>query len=47
MELIIDNILKIDIYLEDLLNIDEEVFRFIKELLLIFNKKFIKFILII
>ena len=47
MELIIDNILEIDIYSEDLLGIDGEVFGFIKELLLIFNKEFMEFILII
>ena len=47
MKLIIDSILEIDIYSEDLLDIDGEVFGFIEELLLIFNEEFMEFILII
>jgi hypothetical protein len=47
MKLIIYYIFKIDIYPENLLNINRKIFGFIKKLLLIFNKKFIEFILII
>jgi hypothetical protein len=47
MESIIYNIFEIDIYLESLFDIDGKVFGFVKELLLILDKKLIEFILMI